>query len=164
MTAMLSLGQLDLVARNQAQSDKAARAAGEPVRFAKRQAAPLRDEDLVKADALFEASPRGKRDRAIVWMAFDTLCRSSELAAMRVEDLRDAANGAMILTLPHSKSDQYGEGQKRYVSPYTVERLRDWIAGAGITEGYVFRGIDTRFAEGGRGKKNKKKTLCIRVS
>lgn len=156
--------ELDLVARNQATSDKTARARGQPVRFAKRQAAPLRDGDLVKADGLFGNTRRDQRDRAIIWMAFDTLMRASELAAMRVEDLREVNDGAMIVTLPHSKSDQYGKGQRRYVSPWTVERLKSWLEAANITEGYVFRGIDSRFAEGGRGKKNKKKIEHVRDS
>ena len=154
--------ELDLIARNQAEADKTARASGEPMRFAKRQAAPLRDEDLVNADALFDDSLRGIRDRAIVWMAFDTLMRSSELAAMRVEDLREVKDGAMVVTLPHSKSDQYGDGQKRYISPWTAKRLAIWLEAANIFKGYVFRGIDSRFAQGGRGKKHKKTVEHVR--
>jgi hypothetical protein len=69
--------KLDLIKRNQAQSDKDARADGQPVRYAKRQAAPLREADLRKADMLFGDSLRELRDRAIVWVAFDTLMRAS---------------------------------------------------------------------------------------
>ena len=156
--------ELDLIARTQAQQDKYARAKGEPVRFAKRQAAGLREEDLVKADALFGESLRDLRDRAIVWLAFDTLARSSELAEMRVDDLRDATEGQKIVTIHHSKSDQYGVGQKRYISTYTAERLDAWLRAAKIEKGYVFRGIDARFAEGGRGKKNKRKVEHVRKS
>ena len=149
--------ELDLIARNQATADKAARAAGKPVRFAKRQAAPLREVDLRYVDELFDATLRGLRDRAIVWIAFDTLMRSCELAALRLEELRAVEGGALIATVAHSKSDQYGAGQKRYISPYSAERLKAWLDGAGVKDGYVFRGIDTRFAEGGRGKKHKTK-------
>jgi integrase len=153
--------ELDIIARNQARTDKAARKKGGKVRFEKRQAAPLREDDLVKADTLFGYSLKDRRDRAIVWMAFDTLMRASELAALRLEDLRRAPGGAMIATIRHSKSDQYGEGQMRYVSPFTVERLKVWLEEADITEGYVFRGLQTRYAEGGRGKKNKKRVTEI---
>lgn len=156
--------ELDLIARRQADLDDQARARGEPVRFAKRQAAPLREEDLMRADALFGDSLRDLRDRAIVWMAFDTLARASELAKMRVADLKRAAGGQMTVLIPRSKSDQYGKGSYRYVSTFTAERLNAWLRAAGITEGYLFRGIDTRIVEGGRGKKNKRKVERVRNS
>lgn len=157
--------QLDLIARQQTDHDKQSRSEGKAVRFAKRQAAPLRDDDLLNADALFGESLRDKRDRAIVWIAFDTLMRSSEIAAMRMEDLRaPTADGSRIVTLPHSKSDQYGAGQKRYISPFTALRLDDWLSSASIKEGYVFRGINTRFAEGGKAKKAKKKVDYVQDS
>ena len=155
---------LDLIARQQAQADQAARAHGRPVRFAKRQAAPLRDADLARADGLFDQSLRGLRDRAIVWLAFDTLARASELAALRVEDFRPVADGQRIVTIHHSKSDQYGASQTRYVSAYTAQRLEAWLRAAHITEGYVLRGIDTRFAQGGRGTKHKQTVLRVRAS
>lgn len=152
--------ELDIIARNQAKADREARKEGGEVRFEKRQAAPLREEDLVSADSLFDDSIRDQRDRAIVWMAFDTLMRSSELASLRLEDLRKAPGGAMIATIRHSKSDQYGEGQKRYVSPYTVERLNKWLKAAKIKKGYVFRGLKT-YPAGGRGKQNTKRGVAI---
>ena len=156
--------ELDLIARNQARLDKDHRANGESVRFSKRQAAPLREEDLLNADGLFGDSLRDVRDRAIIWLAFDTLARSSEIAAMQVSDLRKMGDGQMTVTIHHSKSDQYGAGAKRYISTFTGQRLDAWLRAAHITEGYIFRGIDTRIAEGGRGKKNKKKIEHIRDS
>jgi hypothetical protein len=46
---------------------------------------------------------------------------------MRLEDLRSVRDGHQVehrlVNIPYSKSDQYGLGQTRYISPYAAERL-----------------------------------------
>jgi len=84
---------------------------------------------------------RGKRDRALLLMAHDTLRRQSELASLRMEDLEClSGNGASVL-LRRSKTDQDGTGKWLHFSERTSLALQDWVASAPITEGLILRGV-----------------------
>ncbi len=84
---------------------------------------------------------RGKRDRALLLMAHDTLRRQSELASLRVGDLECLLeNGASVL-LRRSKTDQEGTGKWLHFSERTSLALQDWVASAPITEGLILRGV-----------------------
>lgn len=83
--------------------------------------------------------PRDLRDAALLCTAFETMFRRSELVSLRVEDLSIEADGSGRMFLAHSKTDQEGAGVLQYLTPSTVELLRDWLAKAGITEGPIFR-------------------------
>jgi integrase/recombinase XerD len=80
------------------------------------------------------------RDAALVSVGYDTLCRSAELVAMRVEHL--SADNTTIL-VPHSKADPFGVGRIAYLSPATIERLNRWLDAACICDGPLFRGLHT---------------------
>lgn len=137
--------RLDRIKRAQALHDQEAREKGKDVRYEKRQAFGLRDEELAAADALFDLESIWElRDRALVWLAFDTLARSSEIAAMRVKDITKHPSGEWTVKIRHSKSDQYGAGQDRYISTYTADRLDAWFRAAKIKDGFIFRGIEKR--------------------
>ena len=82
----------------------------------------------------------GFRDAAMISVGYDTLCRSSELAAMRVEDLIGDCSSVRI---PRSKSDQFGDGRIGYLSPQTIERLTVWLTAAQLRTGPLFRGLHT---------------------
>jgi integrase len=73
-------------------------------------------------------------------VGYDTLCRSAELAAMRVEHIRDEADGCCVL-ITRSKSDQAGDGRIAWLSPETARRLERWLEVAQIEEGPLFRGL-----------------------
>ena len=88
-----------------------------------RQAPPILTEDLRKLSSAQEVPPRGTalareragaRDRAILLLGFAGAFRRSEIADIRIRDLAldDAtgATGGMTVYLPHSKTDQEGEG------------------------------------------------------
>ena len=85
----------------------------------------------------------GARDAALISTGYDTLCRSSELAAMQVEHLRFKARVISIF-IPLSKSDPFGDGRTAYLSPRTSELLIGWLERAEIESGAVFRGLHTR--------------------
>src|SRR5690606_3542427 len=57
------------------------------------------------------------RDTTLISVGYDTLCRSSELAAMRIEHL-DLSQGKLLI--PRSKSDAAGAGRIAYLSPTTA--------------------------------------------
>lgn len=86
-------------------------------------------------------SPRDLRDAALLSMASDTLCRESELVAIRVEDLHhNRRRNTWSLHVPFSKTNQDGETPDyRFVSLETIARVRAWQAVANINEGALFR-------------------------
>jgi integrase len=71
------------------------------------------------------------RDAALIALAYDTLCRASELVSFTVSDLeRDESDGSGVIFIRRSKTDQEGEGLHRYVAPDTMARLSAWINAA----------------------------------
>ena len=103
-------------------------------------------DDLRKMIAALPDTLRGLRDVALLLVGFASACRRSELAALTVEDLAWVEEGLRI-TLRRSKTDQEGKGQTIGVpygsDPFTcpVRAMRRWLAAAGITEGFAFRGV-----------------------
>jgi len=85
-------------------------------------------------------SPRDRRDAALLSLASDSLCRESELVAVRVEDLHhNRRRHTWSRHVPFSKTNQDGATPYcRFVSLETIERIRAWKAAAGITEGLLF--------------------------
>lgn len=87
-------------------------------------------------------SLQGKRDRALVLIGFAGAFRRSELVSVTIENLTFSDKGVDVF-LPRSKTDQEGGGQSvailngRVLRP--VDRLKQWIAAAGIESGAVFR-------------------------
>ena len=124
----------------------------EPVRMAvrrllrargqrQRQAAGLRSELRDRLIAACENDLRGKRDRALVSVGYDTLCRRSELVALLAEDVALSADGSGTVLVRRSKADQVGEGRLAYLSARSVKFLSDWLQASGITGGTLFRGV-----------------------
>jgi integrase len=59
-----------------------------------------------------EAGNRGARDRTLLLIAYDSLCRRSELAALLIEDIQFIENNNSIkasILIRRSKTDQYGQ-------------------------------------------------------
>jgi integrase len=91
-------------------------------------------------------SQRDMRDAALLSLASDTLCRESELVAVRVEHLQhNRRRNTWSLHVPFSKTNQDGDTPDyRFVSLATIERIRAWQTAAGITDGVLFRPIGGR--------------------
>jgi integrase len=108
--------------------------------------AALLTDDIRKMIDALPATLRGLRDAALFLVGFASACRRSELAALTVDDLAWVEEGLRI-TLKRSKTDQEGKGQTIGV-PYgsdpatcPVRAMKRWLAAAGITEGFAFRGV-----------------------
>ena len=100
-------------------------------------------------DRLIAACPEtlaGKRDRAMIALGYDTLCRRSELIALRIEDLMKSPAGSSQILIRRSKNDPYGNGRLGYVSAETLEHLRAWLGDAQIDAGYIFRAVRNQTA------------------
>lgn len=87
---------------------------------------------------------KAKRDRAIVLLGFAGALRRSELADLRVEDLRFEKRG-LVVTIRRSKTDQEAKGIEIAV-PYVANRslcavraVKSWLDASAMTAGPLFR-------------------------
>lgn len=91
----------------------------------------------------------GIRDAALISVGYDTLCRSSELAAIDIEHIQAGRNGAISILVPRSKADVAGDGRIAHLSPNTFHLLSNWIEAANLREGPLFRSLHLhRVADG----------------
>jgi site-specific recombinase XerD len=81
---------------------------------------------------------RDIRDRALVAVAYDTMCRREELVSLFVEDIAEAGDGSGSVLIRRSKTDTTGEGATAYLSPLTMRLVTEWTTQAAIEEGAVF--------------------------
>jgi integrase len=95
-------------------------------------------------DQLIASCPNtlaGKRDRAMIALGYDTLCRRAELVGLRAEDLTPSSLGSARILIRRSKNDPYGEGRLGYVSPDSLKLVHAWLRAAGFDSGYIFRAV-----------------------
>jgi len=83
---------------------------------------------------------RGVRDKAILSVAYDTLCRRSEIVSLEIEDII-YSNDQLKIRLRKSKTDQDGLGKKLEVTERTKEHLLKWLEESKLKLGKIFRGI-----------------------
>lgn len=86
------------------------------------------------------------RNRALLAVAYDTMLRRSELAALRVCDLAVDRTGAATVLVRNSKTDAEGEGATLYVAPDSMALVAEWLERSGVADGRLFRSVD----KGGR--------------
>ncbi len=116
---------------------------------AQAQAAPLTRDRVDRLLIACGDGTRALRNRALLAVAYDSLCRRSELVALEVADLQAAEHGAGTLTVRRSKTDQEGAGQVRYLAPDTMRNVLAWLAASGHAEGALFRAVGKAGATGG---------------
>ena len=92
---------------------------------------------------------RARRNRALLAVAYDSLCRRSELVALECHDLEAASHGDGTLTIRRSKTDQEGQGSVRYLAPDTMREVHAWQDAAGHVDGRLFRAVGKSGAIGG---------------
>ena len=110
-------------------------------RYAK-QAYGINKQLLDKMVTATDNSLRGLRDRAILLVAYDSLCRRSELVSLEFEDvLINEKDESVTLKLRKSKTDPHGIGKNLYLSNETQDALKKWIIKSEISSGKIFRAI-----------------------
>ena len=80
--------------------------------------------------AFLEFEPRNLRDirdRALVAVAYDTMCRREELVSLLVEDIEPADDGSGTVVIRRSKTDTTGDGATAYLSSLTMRLVGEWI-------------------------------------
>jgi site-specific recombinase XerD len=88
---------------------------------------------------------RGIRDRALLLLAYDSLCRRSELVSLRISDIHrnDLCNkNQMKIRLRKSKTDQEQQGKWIYPSQRAADAIQTWIDKAKLIDGFLFRGVN----------------------
>ena len=81
---------------------------------------------------------RDIRDRALVAVAYDTMCRREELVSLLAEDISQASDGSASILIRRSKTDTTGEGATAYLSPLTMRLVTEWIRESGLRSGPLF--------------------------
>ena len=117
---------------------------------AQRQAAPIGEREL----AAILATSRGQdlhalRDRALLLVARDTLCRRGELVALLAEDLVPDRDGSATILVRRAKTDPEGQGRVVYLDRDATAALQRWLQAAGLAQGPVFRAVRGRATIGG---------------
>lgn len=89
----------------------------------------------------------GLRDRALLLVGFFAALRRSELAALTLDQVTEHDRG-LILALPRSKTNPYGEQSELVVLPRAGHRgrcpvtaLETWLDAAAVSEGPVLRPV-----------------------
>lgn len=97
---------------------------------------------LNKMIATTDNSTRGIRNRALLMVAYDTMCRRSELVSLRLEDVViDAQTGQLKIKLRKSKTDQDKLGKWLFIGKPAQNALNKWMRLLDHKIGFIFRGI-----------------------
>ena len=91
---------------------------------------------------------RGIRDRALLSLAYDSMCRRSEITSLRVLDIQiDKLENSTKLKvrLRKSKTDQELLGKWIFLSKRSADAITLWIEQAKIIDGFLFRGMNNAF-------------------
>lgn len=91
------------------------------------QAPPLGKEEVLNAIAQLGTSRQSLRDKALLWIATDSWCRSSEIVAFKVRDLIQQNDSSSLMYVSRSKTDQNSEGAYAFLSAKGTEAVLEWI-------------------------------------
>lgn len=127
-----------------------------------KQVAGINKDTLNKMLQSTDNTLRGTRDKALLLVAYDTLCRRGEIVNLLAEDIKASPskcglNSQISIKLRKSKTDQSSQGKWLHLSEQASLALQEWLTSANIYEGLIFRGID-------RGNKVSKKLGCGQVA
>jgi site-specific recombinase XerD len=109
------------------------------------QAGSINADILDKLLLATDNSIRGIRDRALLLVAYDTLCRRSELVSLQVKDVKiNTKNGieTSSILLRKSKTDQDSMGRWLYLSQRTHLALIEWMKELPKEQEILFCGLN----------------------
>ena len=93
-------------------------------------------------------SLRGYRDRVLLLVAYDTMCRRSELVNIEVRNLGQQSLHSIkntqntVVFIEQSKTDQQRQGRWLTIGKLASTALNDWLEISKIKEGHLFRGVN----------------------
>ena len=110
-----------------------------------KQAGAINADTLEKLLLATDDSIRGIRDRALLLVAYDTLCRRSELVSLQVKDIKiNTKNGneTSAILLRKSKTDQDSTGKWLHLNERTHIALAEWISKLPEGQEMLFCGLN----------------------
>ena len=110
-----------------------------------KQAGGINADTLEKLLLATEDSIRGIRDRALLLVAYDTLCRRSELVSLQVKDVKtNIKNGieSSSILLRKSKTDQDSNGKWLHLSQRAHTALMEWMKKLPKGQAMIFCGLN----------------------
>ena len=109
------------------------------------QAMSINADTLERMLSITDDSIRGIRDRALLLVAYDTLCRRSELVSLQVKDVKmHTKNGSehSSILLRKSKTDQDSTGKWLHLSQRAHNALVEWIKKIPQEQKMLFCGLN----------------------
>jgi site-specific recombinase XerD len=95
---------------------------------------------LEKLISVTDDSLRGMRDRMLLLLAYDSLCRRSELVSLQIEDISNLnTDKGLQIRLRKSKTDPNAMGKWLHLSERTQQAIEDWIDASKIEKGFLIR-------------------------
>lgn len=113
-----------------------------------RQAGGINASTLERMLEATDNSVRGIRDRALLLVAYDTLCRRSELVSLKVKDVKiTIKNGVETssILLRKSKTDQDSTGKWLHLSQRAHQALIEWMKSLSENQELLFCGLNRSF-------------------
>ena len=110
------------------------------------------------AETCDPSTPAGQRDRSLLLLGFNGMCRRSELAGLDITDVRSAGEEGISLYIRYSKTDKTAQGAEvsipfgQHARTCAVRATRAWtatLAEHGITDGPLYRPVDRHGRIGG---------------
>lgn len=83
----------------------------------------------------------GLRDKVLVCVGFDTLCRRGELVALSVTDFTKRDDGRYSVLIRRAKNDPEGAGRTAQLSTRSSQLVDEWLAATGATRGPLLRPV-----------------------
>jgi len=109
------------------------------------QASSINSDTLEKMLLATDDSIRGIRDRALLLIAYDTLCRRSKLVSLQVKDIKIRTKNGIetsSILLRKSKTDQDSTGKWLHLSSKAHLALMEWTKELPERQEYVIVGIN----------------------
>lgn len=117
-----------------------------------RKATPILIDALrAMAETCDRETAAGRRDRSLLLLGFNGMCRRSELAGLDIADVRSAGEEGVSLYIRRSKTDKTAQGTEvsipfgQHAETCAVRATRAWVATLaerGITSGPLYRPVD----------------------
>jgi len=88
---------------------------------------------------------RGVRDRALLLLAYDSMCRRSELVSLKITDIQLEERDSKVrmkIRLRKSKTDQELQGRWIFLTQRSADAITLWVNQSKLRDGFLFRGIN----------------------
>jgi site-specific recombinase XerD len=107
-----------------------------------RQAYPITESVLQKLLTVCGEDIRGKRNKALLMLAYDSMRRRAEIVSLQAEDIDRDAAGRISILLRKSKTDQDSTGQWIHLGHKATLAIDEWLGIAGIKSNHILRGLN----------------------